>query len=405
MTAVKIDKMRRQYDDQKKGGDMWTPEVGDTKLYIHPPCRDDDNHELTEGLNYVPLTVHYGVGKNNQMVICLDPEANPVLTHPFLRPFLKKRGLKLPGKCAVCTAIADGEASPSEAEAMKAKQTYLWGVTPLAYRARKADEWRPLPGKPSIAMTGKTLYEGFVELYSEVGDVSDFTGATLALVNREGKGKQDTKYKVSADVETTKKPLNVRKDAKLAAALAKALAEGGDCDLFRVAAAMIKSGDEVVAIMNGVKLDKSDDDDDDDSDDEDDESDVDTASEDEADDEDEVPPPKKKAKAPVEDEDDEEEEAPPKKKAKAPVEDEEDDEAELPAPKKKAKAPVEEDDDAEDEDEVPPPKKKAKAPVEDEDDEEEEAPPAKGKAKAEPVDDLDELDAELDRLSKKKKSA
>lgn len=402
MSAVKIDKMRQQYTDQKKGGDMWTPDVGDTKLYIHPPCRDDDSHELTEGLNYIPLTVHYGVGKNNQMVICLDPEANPVISHPFLRPFLKKRGVKLTGKCPCCTAIADGEASPSEAEAMRAKQTYLWGVTPLAFRARKADEWRPLPCKPSIAMTGKTLYEGFVELYSDVGDVSDLTGATLACVNREGKGKNDTKYKVTADAETVKKPLNVKKDPKLAAALTKALSEGGDCDLFRVASAMIKSSDEVVALMSGVKLDKSDDDDDDASDDdEDDETEVDTAADEDAeDDEDEVPAPKKKAKAPVVEEDDEDEAPAPKAKAKpAPVEDE-DDEDEAPPPKAKAKPVVEEDD----EDEAPPPKKKAKAPVEEEDDEDE-VPAPKAKTKAPPVDDLEELDAELDRLSKKKKSA
>ncbi|KKM17103.1 hypothetical protein LCGC14_1679160 [marine sediment metagenome] len=44
---VKLDKMQEKYEEAQKG-DLWTPDEGETLLYVHPPCRDDDEHEPTD---------------------------------------------------------------------------------------------------------------------------------------------------------------------------------------------------------------------------------------------------------------------------------------------------------------------------------------------------------------------
>lgn len=418
MGSVKVGKMRERHEESKRGGDFINFDEGDMKVYIHGTCRDDDDNELTEGLNYIPITVHYGLGKDRKFAVCLDPVANPILKHPWLRTYFKKKGLKLDGKCPVCAEIQSGSMSPDEANDARPQTKYLFGMTPLAKRSKPSEEWKEQSIKPGIALVGRTIYEGIVELYSDVGDVSELTSATLARIHREGKGKNDTKYKVVADAETTKTPLNIKKNKALLAALTKALAIDGDCDLFRAAAGLVKSGPEVEAMMSGVKTDDSDDDDDADDDDveTDDEADLDKADVDEDDDEDALPEPKKtKKKAVVEDEEDDEDE------------DEEEDEPVKAKPKsssKKSKPVVEEDEDDEDDEDDEPVKAKSKPAVkskpkveepeddedeEEEDDEEEPAPKVTKKATKKVVvsDDeaLDELDAELDRMSKKKGKA
>jgi hypothetical protein len=259
--AVNMGKMRKGYESQKRGGDFFTFEQGDTKCFIHPPCREDDTYEPTEGLNYIPVVVHYNVGKNNAMVVCQDPETNPIIEHPFVKAFLKKKKIKLDGECAVCAEIASGEMDDDEADDSRPQTRYMWGITPLEQRSSKTDDWRRLNPKPCVAMVGKTLYDGFMELFFDNGDISDMAAAILGKVNRVGKGPRDTKYKVTADVQSLKKPLKL--DSKLAKVIAKALAEGGDCDLFKIIANMVKSPAAVRAALTGVAVDESDEDDDD----------------------------------------------------------------------------------------------------------------------------------------------
>ena len=411
MPAVRMDKMRRNYEENKRSGEFWTPAEGDTKVYVHPPCRAEDNFEPTEGLNYIPVTVHYGVGKNNQMVVCTDAKRNPIVQHPFVRALLKKSGKKLDGTCKVCGEIADGSMSPEEIDRSKAQTRYLWGVTPMSYRADPGDEWKKLAPKPSVIFAGKMLYDGLMELYFDIGDISEPDGAVYAKIHREGKGKMDTRYKVSADMDTVKKPVKIEALEKTSRALAKAVTEGGDCDLFKVVANMVKSPSEQSAILSGVKIAEDDSDDADvdeaeekptkkapkpepEADEEDDEAEVDKpADSDEEDDEDELPKPKPKVKPKPEPEEDEEPEAEDEPEAEA-------DEDE-PAPKTKVKPKAKPEPEAEEDE----PEAEADEEPEAEEDEKPAAKPkpkAKPEAAADEGDELDKLDAELDRLSKKK---
>jgi hypothetical protein len=389
--SVNVDKMKKAAADSKRGGEFLSFEIGDTKAYIHGPCRDDDEFELTAGTNFVPVTVHYQVGKQGNMVICTDPDKNPIINHPFVRALLKKRknAPRLDGTCAVCEEIESGGMESDAADDSRPQTKFIWGATKIQFRRDKGDDWRDEPFKPGVLMAGKSIHDGFLDLFVEGGDITKTDGATLARIEREGKGKNDTKYKVTADSATIKVPL--RLDKKVRLALEKAMAEGGDCDLFKVVANMIKSTSEVKALLSGVKVD------------------VDSTDDDEDDVEDDEP--KKKSKKSDDDDDndddeDEDDDEPKKKSKKSDDDDDNDDDEDEDddEPKKKSKKSDDDDDGNDDDDEDDDddgddePKKKSKKSDDDDEDE-----PKKKSKKSDDDLGLDELGAELDRLSKKKK--
>jgi hypothetical protein len=387
---VDMDRMRKGYDEQQKGGDFVSFDPGETLLYIHPPCREGDEWEPTTGRNYIPITVHYGIGKNKGMAVSLDTEKNAILTHPWVKKLLKAKKVRITGDCPVAAALADGTLTDDDADEARPQTRFLWGVTVLKKRAKSSDPWNDVTPKPGVAFIGKQIFDGFMSMFFDHEDITDPKGAVLVRVKREGE-KRTTKYSVVAEPGSVKKPFPLPKS--LAAALSKAMEEGGDCDLFRIAANLVKGTAEVQAMLAGGK--------------------VDTDAEDfDADEEDEAPKgkkgkavekPKGGKKAPppedddedeededLDDEDDEEEEAPKAKSKPAPA-----------AKGKKAPPPEDEDEDEEDEDE-------------DEDEEEEEAPKAKSKSKSAPPakskdakkkpaaedddEDLEDLEAALDDL-------
>ena len=262
-TGVDMGAMRKGYDEQQRGGgDYLSFEKGETLLYVHPPCRDNDKFPLTKGKNYVPVTVHYAVGKNERMVVGLDPETNPIIEHPFVQKVLAKRKVHLTGKCPMKKALDGGKMfSDEEADESRPQTKYLWGVTPLGFRKRSSDKWaeHEKQGQPAVVMAGKQIFDGIMECFFDHGDISDPRAAVLVRVIKTGK-KRQTKYEVKIDPETSKEPRKLPKSTR--AAIAKAMAEEGDCDLFRVVGNMIKSPDEVIAIMKGVEVDEDGDDDD-----------------------------------------------------------------------------------------------------------------------------------------------
>jgi len=267
---VDMGKMRKGYQDQQRAGEFYNFEKGDTLLYIHPQCRQDDKYEPTDGVNYVPVVVHYDVGKKKAMVVSHDVEINPIVEHPFVKRILKKKKVKLAKECPVKREIEDGGLDDDEADRSRAQTKYLWGATPISHRSDASEPWRKLEPKAAALLTGKTVYDGIMEVFFDNGDITDPKAAILVKVNRQGT-KLKTKYKVAGDPDTLKKPMKLGK--ALRAILKKTMKEGGDLDLFKIVANMIKGEADIEAILAGVKTseepDDDFDDDDDDSDDDD----------------------------------------------------------------------------------------------------------------------------------------
>jgi len=386
MPGVNLKKMRRAHEEQQKFSDDIKFEKGETLCYVHPMCRGGaDEWEPTAELNYVPITLHYGL-KDRRMAASLDPDINPILTHPWIKELLKSKRIRLPSTCPIQEALNDGRL---DAQDCRAQTKYIWGITPLAHRLKSSQEWTALDNiKPGTILAGKQIYDGIMEVFFDEGDITDPAAAVLIRVIKSGRD-MNTKYVIKPDPDTAKSKYAVPK--KLRAKLDKALMANGDCDLFKAAFDFIKSPADLEPLINGAAVGTEPDDDDDDEDEkprhkgrksapepEPDEAD----DEDDEDDEEDVPPPKpakssksKPAKPPVdEDEDDEDDEEA----------DDEDDEDDAPPPKPaskskptKSKAPdpePDEDDEDEDDEEDEPPAKPAKA-----------SKPAKAEKPAKPV--------------------
>ena len=262
---VDVDKMRKGYQREQRGGEFFTLDVGETLLYIHPQCRADDSWEPTDGVNYAPVVVHFKVGKKEGMVVSLDPELNPIIEHPFVKRLLKKAKKRLTGRCPLKEALDNGALDDDEADQSRAQTRYLWGCTPLYHRGDSSEEWRKLPGTPSVLFAGKTIFDGIMELFFDNGDITDPNAAILCKIKRVGKD-MSTKYTISADTASLKKPKALPPPTK--AAIAKAIMEEGDCDLFRIVANMVKTPAEVEALLAGTVVSETPDDDWDDDDDE-----------------------------------------------------------------------------------------------------------------------------------------
>jgi hypothetical protein len=254
--GLKLDKAKKAYQDSKKGGEFWTPDEGETRIYLHPPCRDDDNYEPTDGLNYLPVGMHYSLGDDKKgSCICLDASRNKLLKHPFfLDEYRKASGTKLDLEqvCPVCQAIFEGRMGDAEAvKASRYQLRYLWGVTPLDFARRIGGAATTMSPTPSPYMTGQTIYDGVMKIIVEVGDITDMDAAVLVKIVRTGQGLA-TKYQISADIETVRTPM--RMDKAFKRTILEAIKPGGECDLWKITASLMKTPGEITALLSGVRI-------------------------------------------------------------------------------------------------------------------------------------------------------
>ena len=384
MGKVDLKKMSEHRDSLgKDGGEFFSFEEGETLVYVHPPCRDDDEYEPTAGFMFVPIVVHYSVNPEGKgFAVSLNKETNPILEHPFLKPYLKKKKIRLRGRCPIAESLEADDLTEDEAKERRPQTKYLWGFTPFRHRQndKRSTPWAPLSQEPTVALLGKQIHEGIMDVFEDHDDISDPDNAVLIKIKRQGKGRT-TSYEVvvatKKDVDgigggTPSDPLELDKKAK--AKLNRALQD--QCDLFRIAGNMVKPANELEAMLSGVKVSVEDEDDD----------------EDDLDDE---PAPRRRKTAskkkpreePEDDEDDdeddlEEEDPPPRKKRPS-----------RKRPSRKRSEPEdEEDEDEEDEDEDeedPPPKKKRPS----------KKRPSKKRAEPEDDDEDDDLDDLEDALA------
>jgi hypothetical protein len=247
-----IKKAKKAYEESRQGGEFWTPDEGETRIYVLPPCRENDSYEPTDGLNYIPVGVHYSVGANEQMVVCLDPQQNPIIKHPFIQEFLKKRGVVVDAEagCPVCKAIYQGKMTEAKAAACRFQLRYVWAVMPWDHARQIGKPASKLTPAPVVYTCGRTVYDGIMKTIYEVGDITDFDSAVLVRIEKTGK-ELKTRYKVQPDIETLRQP--VRLDKGTRRIILDAIKEEGDCDLFKVTASMIKGTAQASAVVTGIR--------------------------------------------------------------------------------------------------------------------------------------------------------
>lgn len=255
--AVDMGRMKKKRDESARNADFLTFDEGETKCYVHPCCREDDDYPLTEGTNFIPVGVHYRVGKDGKMVVSLNPDKNPAIKHPFIKQVMKERKVSIDydEACPV-----EGEL-PNLADDDQREQRYqtrfMWGITPIAHKRKGSDEWREMDFKPQVWFGGKTIHDGIMDVFVEEGDISDPSGAILVIIKRKGTKQYDTKYSVAPDTKTVRKALVLDKATRRI--LRESMAD--QVDLFKVVGNMVKGTKEVQALVDGVSLDESSDDD------------------------------------------------------------------------------------------------------------------------------------------------
>ncbi|KKN12967.1 hypothetical protein LCGC14_1011200 [marine sediment metagenome] len=253
MGKVNISKLKQRQAEEAKGGEFIKFDEGISRLYLHPPCEPNDDHDDTEGLPWLNVGVHYKVGPNVGMAICLDKGRNPIITHPIVEKFLGDRkttpNIDLDAGCPVCQALPDMTDDEKSDRAFQVR--HLWGVTLMGYRRDAADDWRAeRTPKPRVWMGGASIHGGFQGEFSDDDDITDMDRAMLVQVTREGTGPRNTKYGVESDKPTIKKPMNFPK------ALRRVILDAmeDDCNLFQLIANMLKGTEELRAALSGVAI-------------------------------------------------------------------------------------------------------------------------------------------------------
>ena len=227
---------------------MWfNPEAGETLLYVAGCCHPDDD------LNYVEVVVHYKVGPNNNMTVSLDPSVNPILGDKRVAKLLDEKGVET-GDCPVNREYIRRKASGDDdgARAIGRSTKFIFNVIPIAHRNKASEDWRDLPDQQLRPyMCGSTVWEGILDLFFTEGDITDPSKAVLVRLVKSGKGLQ-TRYKISADSETLRDPLDLGDEVH--EMLEAALQEGGQGDLYRMVANMVRPPEEVEALLSGIQL-------------------------------------------------------------------------------------------------------------------------------------------------------
>lgn len=254
---IDVRRLRQSFEENQRGGDLWTPPEGVTLAYIHSFCRENDDFPSTEGKNHIDLHLHYSLGSGSdlKMAVCLDPDLNPIIKHPVVESYLRKREIEIGNSCPVCDAILNGLVDPSVVDKISVTKRYLWGITPRLFKtSSSSDNWQEIPPKPQVIITGQLLYGGFMEAFFDSGDITDLDAAVYVQIDKRGSGRYGTKYKIAVctQKETPGSVTNPAKfDDRSKKIINNAVKPDGDCDLFRIVSNLIKSKSDVEDLISG----------------------------------------------------------------------------------------------------------------------------------------------------------
>jgi len=253
--GVNTERVQKDRESRKRGSDFWSPDEGDTLLYVAPCPPGIDGVPYVEGAFHFSAT-NRGEGKGASF--CLDSNANAMLTdadpaHDAFVSRLKEldRDPDDMGGCSICEALDSGDFEKKVKDAARKQTRYMWNVLPIKYRKKQSAPWTDLNEGLRPYMCSFTVWDGICSVIGDLGDITDPNGAVLIILHREGTG-MSTRYQVSADAATIKKPLVLDKATKQM--LRDALKDGGTGDLLRIVAAMTKDRTTQEADWNGMKV-------------------------------------------------------------------------------------------------------------------------------------------------------
>jgi hypothetical protein len=241
-------KGKKEEADAKRGGaEYYTVPVGETLMAITPPLPGDD-------LPFVETMVHYEVGDDNKMIVCLDEQRNPVLNDPRVQAILATRKKNIAEGCRVCRELDAG----NEKAGRPAGGRYYFGVVPMKYRKSSAKKWREADDADELKILacGYTIWSGVTDVFINNGDISDPKAAILVRLVREGQGMK-TKYTVSADADSIRAG-GVQLSKPVRALISKQVQEGQAGDMYRLIGNTVRSSAEVDALVDGVPMEEKD---------------------------------------------------------------------------------------------------------------------------------------------------
>ena len=252
INKLKADRDRHE-QESKRGGDYFNLQAGETLLYVCPPVRDD-------GLPYVQVVVHFGIGPKNRMAMSLDHGINKIMKDPRVIEALEARAeadpkFTVPDPKKPCPISKEYErldaAGDKEArDSIKRNNRFMLNVIPIAHRKDSRSEWTDLDAdKVMTFMTGTQVWEGITSVFMDEGDISDPDQAVFIKVSKKGTG-MTTKYEVKADSDSLKKPVRMSKAQK--AAIRAAIEEGGTGDFYTNIANLVVDAPTLERMFAGV---------------------------------------------------------------------------------------------------------------------------------------------------------
>ena len=245
-----IEAVRRKREEMARTEDFYPIAEGELVAYVCDAWVEGDT------LPCVEVKVHYGVGGKG-MHVCLDTDKNPVMNHPFVTEYLETKGTNIEGGCPTCQEIASGRIKdPEQVKRIRAQQRSLWNIMPQTFRANGARTSSPAPKSGQVVpyMASYSVFDGITEQIVNEGDITNKESPIFIKIGRTGKGQTDTKYKVSPDTDSIRKPKPL--SAEQLENLDRCLVKGGSGDLYKIVANMTKSNAAVRALLSGVKTEK-----------------------------------------------------------------------------------------------------------------------------------------------------
>lgn len=266
--ALDMDAIRRKRQEaadaekdrkNNRGPGLYKPKTGHVGLYLAPPT------EAMDGIPFIEARQHGKVGPANGTHWCLSYD-NPLIQAPQFLDAIEKRNaaarekgkpeVVIDGYCPTCADLG-GEVdlsgfSGKRQESMASKPRYLCGVMEVG--DLKDGRLTETPEGQRVFQSWiapSSIEEQILQKIDINGDVTDPEAPIILLLENTGDGWD--RYSVDIYVPSMVKPKPLSKPIK--AALRKAQEEGGDLDLWRLAAAFCKSANQVEAMLRGAEVD------------------------------------------------------------------------------------------------------------------------------------------------------